>query len=79
MLLLLSDEKAISFTSFILLDNYVEVCDENAGEDENLEISAQEIEPTVPTADKSSRARLLALVIFSQTSAEVDCKFNEHH
>jgi len=36
----ISDENAIPFSTFMLLDNDVEVCDENAGEDENRKISA---------------------------------------
>lgn len=55
--------------------NDLEVCDENAGkdgEDKKPEILDQEIEPTEPPVDKSSRADVLAafdtLVKFSQTS-----------
>lgn len=63
------------------MDNDLEVCDENAGEDENPEISEQEIEPTELLVDKPSRADVLAvfdtLVKFSQTSAELDCKFDD--
>jgi len=39
----ISDEEAIPFTSFILLDNFVEVCDENAGEAENPKISVRDL------------------------------------
>jgi hypothetical protein len=77
----ISDENTIFFTSFILLDNNVEVCDENAGEDKNPEISVQEIEPIEPPVDKPSRADVMAafdtLVKFSQTSPEMDCKFDD--
>lgn len=63
------------------MDNDLEICNENAGEDENPKISDQEIEPTEPPVDKPSRADVFAafdtLVKFSQTSAELDCKFND--
>ncbi|XP_060868651.1 uncharacterized protein LOC132943645 [Metopolophium dirhodum] len=79
-----SDENAQTFSSFIQMDNDLDICDENAGEDgedENPEISDQEIEPTEPPVDKPSRADVLAafdtLVKFSQTSAELDCKFDD--
>ncbi|KAF0726894.1 Tigger transposable element-derived protein 6, partial [Aphis craccivora] len=65
-----SDENAQTFSSFIQIDNDLKICDENAGEDENPEISVQEIEPTEPPVDKPSRANLLAafytIVKFSQ-------------
>lgn len=32
----ISDEKVILFTSYILLHNDVEICDENAGEDKRV-------------------------------------------
>jgi len=54
-----SDENAQTFSSFIQMDNDLDICDENAGEDgedENPEISDQEIEPTEPPVDKPSRA-----------------------
>ncbi|CAI6374249.1 unnamed protein product [Macrosiphum euphorbiae] len=61
------------------MDNDLDICYENAGEDgedENPEISDQEIEPTEPPVDKPSRADVLAafdtLVKFSQTSAELE-------
>jgi hypothetical protein len=41
------------------LDNDVETCDENAGEDKNPEISSQELEPTELPVDKPSRANVL--------------------
>jgi len=41
------------------LDNDVEICDENAGDDKNPEISAQELEPTEPPMDKLSHAVVL--------------------
>ncbi|KAL4091479.1 hypothetical protein QTP88_026166 [Uroleucon formosanum] len=79
-----SDENAQTFSSFIQMDNDLEICDENAGEDgedENPEISDQKIEPTEPPVDKPSRTDVLApfdtLLKFSQTSAELDCKFDD--
>jgi len=45
-----SDENAQTFSSFIQMDNDLEICDENAGENENPEISDQEIEPTEPSS-----------------------------
>lgn len=48
-------ENAIPFSSFVLLDNDVEFCNENAGENENSEISAQELESTEPPVDKPFR------------------------
>jgi hypothetical protein len=78
---LTSDENAQTFSSFILMDNDLKVCDENARDDENSKISDQEIEPTEPPVDKPCRADVLAafdtLVKFSQTSAELGCKFDD--
>lgn len=58
------------------MDNNLEVCNENAVEDENPEISVQEIESTEPSVNKPSRADVLVafdtLIKFSQASAELD-------
>lgn len=48
----ISEENAIPFSSFMLLDNDVKVTDRNAGENENPKISAEELEPTEHPMDK---------------------------
>lgn len=66
----IANENTISFLSCILLDNGCEVCGEKAGEDENAEISVQELVPTEFPMDKLSQADVLAifhiLIKFSQ-------------
>jgi|UniRef100_A0A2S2PY78 hypothetical protein len=53
----ISNENTFLFSSFILLDNDFEICDESAGEDKNPEISAKE--PTEPPVDKPSRVDVM--------------------